>query len=44
MLANPAKIEEYKETLNHRMRMAKEEQDRLNKEIRAMMEKVAIHE
>lgn len=44
MLSDPAKIEAYKEELAHRLRTATAERERRTKEIRAMIESVAIHE
>lgn len=44
MLSDPAKIEAYKEELAHRLRTATTEKERRTKEIRAMIESVAVHE
>ena len=44
MLSDPAKIEAYKEELAHRLRTATTERERRTKEIRAMIESVAVHE
>lgn len=44
MLADPEQIEVYKEELKHRLRAATAERERRTKEIRAMIESVAVHE
>lgn len=44
MLSDPAKIEAYKEELAHRLRTAAIERERRTREIRAMIESVAVHE
>lgn len=43
MLSDPAKIEAYKEELEHRLRSAAAERERRTKEIRAMIESEAAH-
>ncbi len=43
MLSDPAKLEAYKEELEHRLRSATTERERRTKEIRAMIESEAAH-
>lgn len=44
MLSDPSKIEAYKEELAHRLRAATTEREHRAKEIRTMIESVAVHE
>lgn len=44
MLSDPAQIEAYKEELAHRLHNATAEKERRTREIRAMIESVAVHE
>lgn len=43
MLADPAKLDAYREELSHRLHAAAAERERRTKEIRAMIEGVAVH-
>lgn len=43
MLSDPAKLEAYKEELEHRLRSATTERERRTKEIRTMIESEAVH-